>query len=75
VPQAYFVDSANTLKTEAYALLGLKLGFDNGGPISAYIEGRNLPTRPTFQAPASSIRRPPRHHCSNRATDGQFMPG
>jgi iron complex outermembrane receptor protein len=42
VPQAYFVDSANTLKTEAYALLGLKAGFDNGGPISAYIEGRNL---------------------------------
>ena len=42
VPQAYFVDSANTLKTEAYALLGLKAGFDNGGPVSAYIEGRNL---------------------------------
>ena len=42
VPQAYFVDSANTLKTEAYALLGLKIGFDNGGPVSAYIEGRNL---------------------------------
>ena len=42
VPQAYFVDNANTTKTEAYALLGMKLGFDNGGPISAYIEGRNL---------------------------------
>jgi iron complex outermembrane receptor protein len=42
VPQAYFVDSANTLNTEAYALLGFKAGFDNGGPISAYIEGRNL---------------------------------
>lgn len=42
VPQAYFVDSANTLKTEAYALLGLKAGFDNGGPVSAYVEGRNL---------------------------------
>jgi iron complex outermembrane receptor protein len=42
VPQAYFVDSANTLKTEPYALLGLKAGFDNGGPVSAYIEGRNL---------------------------------
>ena len=26
VPQAYFVDSANTLKTEPYALLGLKAG-------------------------------------------------
>jgi iron complex outermembrane receptor protein len=42
VPQAYYVDSANTLKTEAYAIWGLKLGFDNGGPLSAYIEGRNL---------------------------------
>ena len=42
VPQSYFVDSANTLRTSAYALLGLKMGFDNGGPISAYIEGRNL---------------------------------
>lgn len=42
VPQAYYVDSANTLKTEAYAIWGLKLGFDNGGPFSAYIEGRNL---------------------------------
>jgi iron complex outermembrane receptor protein len=42
VPQSYFVDSANTLRTSAYALLGLKMGFDNGGPVSAYIEGRNL---------------------------------
>jgi iron complex outermembrane recepter protein len=41
-PQAYFVDSANTLKTAAYGIWGLKLGFDNGGPLSAYIEGRNL---------------------------------
>jgi iron complex outermembrane receptor protein len=42
VPQAYYVDSANTLKTEAYAIWGIKLGCDNGGPFSAYIEGRNL---------------------------------
>jgi iron complex outermembrane recepter protein len=42
VPQAYCVDSANTLATQAYALWGAKLGFDNGGPITAYIEGRNL---------------------------------
>ena len=27
VPQAYYVDSANTLKTEAYALLGTEDGF------------------------------------------------
>jgi iron complex outermembrane receptor protein len=42
VPEAYFADSANTLETKAYGLLGAKLGFDNGGPITAYIEGRNL---------------------------------
>jgi iron complex outermembrane receptor protein len=32
----------------------LKTGFDNRGPISAYIEGRNLPTRRTFNAYISS---------------------
>lgn len=42
VPQAYYVDSANTLTTQAYAIVGLKAGFDNGGPFSAYIEARNL---------------------------------
>jgi iron complex outermembrane receptor protein len=42
VPQAYYADSANTTRTAAYAIWGLKLGFDNGGPLSAYIEGRNL---------------------------------
>jgi iron complex outermembrane receptor protein len=42
VPEAYFVDNANTLKTEGYAIWGAKLGFDGGGPITAYIEGRNL---------------------------------
>lgn len=42
VPEAYFADSANTLSTQAYALLGAKVGFDDGGPVTAYIEGRNL---------------------------------
>lgn len=42
VPEAYYVDSANTVKTASYAIWGAKVGFDNGGPISAYIEGRNL---------------------------------
>ncbi len=41
VPEAYYVDSANTLQTEPYALLGLKASYDNGR-ISGYIEGRNL---------------------------------
>jgi len=42
VPQAYYVDSANTLKTAAYGIWGFKLGFDDGGPLSAYVEARNL---------------------------------
>jgi iron complex outermembrane receptor protein len=67
VPQAYFVDSANTLKTEAYALLGLKIGFDNGGPISAYIEGRNL-TNKTYISSTSIINQA-------TATSPLFEPG
>ncbi|OQW53789.1 MAG: ligand-gated channel protein [Proteobacteria bacterium SG_bin9] len=42
VPEAYFVDNANSLKTQSYALFGLKAGFDNGGNYSFYIEARNL---------------------------------
>ncbi|MGX7744284.1 TonB-dependent receptor domain-containing protein [Rhodopseudomonas parapalustris] len=56
VPQAYYVDSANTLQTEPYALLGLKAGIDNGGPYSIYIEGRNLLNK-TYIASASIIDR------------------
>lgn len=41
-PQAYFVDSANSQKTKAYALLGAKVGYDAGGQFSAYVEARNL---------------------------------
>lgn len=41
VPEAYYVDSANTLDTEAYGIWGLKLGYE-GEHYSAYIEGRNL---------------------------------
>lgn len=67
VPQAYFVDSANTLTTEPYALLGLKAGFDNGGPLSGYIEGRNLVNK-TYIASASIIDRA-------TATSPLFEPG
>ena len=42
VPVALYVDNENTTKAVPYALLGAKFGFDNGGPFSAYIEGRNL---------------------------------
>jgi iron complex outermembrane receptor protein len=56
VPQSYFVDSANTLKTEPYALLGMKAGVDNGGTYSFYVEGRNL-TNKTYIASVSIIDR------------------
>jgi len=67
VPQAYFVDSANTLTTEPYALWGVKLGYDDGRRYSAYIEGRNLSNK-AYIASASSI---------DRATPGipLFEPG
>ena len=42
VPQAYYVDDANTEKTKAYALLGAKAGYDAGGAFAAYVEARNL---------------------------------
>ncbi|MFT0548603.1 TonB-dependent receptor family protein [Allopusillimonas ginsengisoli] len=44
VPQAYNVDNANSLKTSAYALLGLRTGWEQG-PYSFYVEGRNLTDR------------------------------
>ena len=55
VPQAYYVDSANTLSTEAYAIYGLKAGYDNGR-YSAYIEARNLANK-AYIASASIIDR------------------
>lgn len=42
VPQAYYVDSANTLATDPYVLWGLKATYDDGRHFSAYVEGRNL---------------------------------
>ncbi|HVG52228.1 MAG TPA: TonB-dependent receptor [Xanthobacteraceae bacterium] len=42
VPQAYYVDSANTLLTASYLLWGLRGVYDTGSGFSAYIEGRNL---------------------------------
>ncbi len=42
VPESYFVDNANSLKTEPYALLNFRIGYDRGDGLSAYLEGRNL---------------------------------
>jgi iron complex outermembrane receptor protein len=56
VPQAYYVDSANTMMTEPYAIVGLKAGVDNGGPVSGYIEARNIANK-AYIASASIIDR------------------
>lgn len=56
VPEAYFVDSANTVKTEPYAIFGLKAGVDNGGTYSGYIEARNI-ANTAYIASASIIDR------------------
>lgn len=44
VPQAYYVDNANSVKTQSYALLGLRAGWDTG-IYSFYLDGRNLTDR------------------------------
>ena len=67
MPQSYYVDSANTLKTEPYALLGLKAGVDNGGTYSFYVEARNLANK-AYISSASIIDRA-------TATSPLFEPG
>jgi iron complex outermembrane recepter protein len=42
VPRAYFIDNANTVSTEPYALLNFRIGVDRGEGVSAYLEARNL---------------------------------
>lgn len=42
VPQGYYVDNANSLKTDAYALLGAKTGYDFGNGMKVFLDGRNL---------------------------------
>lgn len=54
VPQSYFVDNANSLKTEPYAIWGLKAGVDNGGTYSMYVEARNIGNK-AYIASASII--------------------
>ncbi|WP_086465894.1 TonB-dependent receptor family protein [Oceanibaculum nanhaiense] len=42
VPEAYYVDNANTTETVSYALLGLKAGYNDPAGWSLFIDGRNL---------------------------------
>lgn len=52
VPQAYYVDNANTVSTKAYALLGFRAGYDFNRNFSVYLDARNL-TDETYIASAS----------------------
>jgi len=45
LPQAYYVDNANTQKTKAYALVGLRAGYERGERWSVYVDARNLADR------------------------------
>lgn len=56
VPNAYYVDSANTLESASYLLWGLRAAYDSGKGFSAYIEGRNLGDQ-TYIAATSIIDR------------------
>ena len=68
VPRSYYVDSANSLTTEPYALWGLKAAYDDGKNFSAYIEGRNLADK-AYIASTSIIDR------ADPATSHLFNPG
>ena len=45
VPEGFFVDNANTVRTSAYALIGLRAGWDFENGLSLFAEGRNLTDR------------------------------
>ncbi len=42
VPEAYHVDNANSLKTESYALLGFRAGYEFDEHVSMFVDARNL---------------------------------
>lgn len=44
-PGRYWADNANRLAVDPYALLNLRAGYDPGGGLSFYVEGRNLTGR------------------------------
>ena len=74
VPQAYFVDSANTLTTEPYAIWGLKIGLRQWRARYGLYRGPQ-PLNKAYIASASIIDGRRRHHrCSSRAPAAPFMP-
>ncbi|WP_374301135.1 TonB-dependent receptor family protein [Ferrovibrio sp.] len=67
VPQGYYVDNANTLKTDPYLLLGAKAGYDFGNGLKLFLDGRNLLDK-TFISNASTT-------TSATASSALFNPG
>ncbi|HWL50903.1 MAG TPA: TonB-dependent receptor [Chthoniobacteraceae bacterium] len=68
VPQSYFVDSANTLATRPYALLGFKAGYRSPRGFSVFFEGKNL-TDEHYAATTGVI------HTATAFNRNQFLPG
>ena len=53
VPHGYFVNSANTVRTPAYTLFNVKMGFEyKPWNLAVFFEGRNLTDTPFVSAVA-----------------------
>ena len=51
VPVGYFVNSTNTVRTPAYTLLNVKVGYDyKPWNLAVFFEGRNLTDKPFVSA-------------------------
>ena len=42
VPQGYYVDMANTLKSDSYILFGMNVGYDITDKVTLFVDARNL---------------------------------
>ncbi|MCW8087121.1 TonB-dependent receptor family protein [Sabulicella glaciei] len=57
VPEGFFVDNANTTRTNSYALVGLRAGAEFlDGRLSAFLEARNLADRRTISSASVTTR-------------------
>jgi iron complex outermembrane recepter protein len=67
VPTGFYVDNANTLRTNSYALFGLRGGWNFANGLSAFFEARNLGDRRTIASASVAPRAVP--------TSALFEPG
>jgi len=68
VPRGYYVDHANTLKTDSYAIFGLRGDYRSDNGLTVFIEGRNLFDK-KYAATTGVIAN------ANGADSAQFLPG